>query len=145
MLLLFCGIVLKMQLCIPSLHLLSQKNIVTVYKESNIKIDIQLDEKKVPKAIYWNATDSTAAERQQAKAMLLSFWDGMDKAALRIDLWTQEMMVDEMGDFYYQCLMGLAETFQRSTGQTVLVNDMQNFAKEFFRKFQESQRTDGPK
>jgi hypothetical protein len=31
--------------------------------------------------------------------MMVSFWDGADKAAMRIDLWTQQMMVDEMADF----------------------------------------------
>lgn len=109
-------------------------------KQSEIRIDVALDEQKVPQAIYWKATDSTAEERQQAKAMMINFWDGMDKAALRIDLWTQEMMIDEMADFYYQTFMGMADSFQRSTGQTELVNDMKTFAKEFFKKFQESQR-----
>jgi len=116
-----------------------------VIKESHIKIDVALDDKNVPEAIHWSATDSTADERQQAKAMMVNFWDGMDKAALRIDLWTQEMMVDEMADFYYQTMMGMADSFQRSTGQTALVNDMKNFAKEFFRKFQESQRSESAK
>ena len=30
---------------------------------------------------------------------MLSFWDSTDKSALRIDLWTKDMMVDEMADF----------------------------------------------
>lgn len=109
-------------------------------KESQIKIDVALDEKKVPTSILWSATDSTADERQKAKAMMVNFWDGMDKAALRIDLWTQDMMIDEMADFYYQTFMGMADSFQRSTGQTELVKDMKQFARDFFKKFQESQR-----
>lgn len=109
-------------------------------KESVIKIDVTLDDHKVPTAIHWSATDSTAEERQQAKAMMVSFWDGMDKAALRIDLWTQEMMVDEMADFYYQCFMGMADSFQRSTGETELVNELKAFSQSFFKKFQENQR-----
>lgn len=118
------------------------KNSIIVSKESVIKIEVELDDHKVPTAIRWNATDSTAEERQHAKSMMVSFWDGADKAALRIDLWTQEMMVDEMGDFYYQCFMGMADSFQRSTGQTELVKEMKQYAKEFFRKFQESQRAE---
>lgn len=116
-----------------------------VTKQSEIKIDVTLDEKKVPQDIYWSATDSTAAEKQHAKAMMINFWDGMDKAALRIDLWTQEMMIDEMADFYYQTLMGMADSFQRSTGQTELVNDMKTFAQSFFQKFQEAQRKENEK
>ena len=68
---------------------------------STIKIDIQLDPDKVPQQITWEASDSTTDMEQKAKAMMVSFWDGRDKTALRIDLWTKEMMVDEMADFYY--------------------------------------------
>jgi gliding motility-associated protein GldC len=111
-----------------------------IMKESTIKIDVALDEQKVPQQILWSATDSTAEHRQQANAMMVSFWDPSDKAALRIDLWTKDMMVDEMVDFYYQSLMGMADTLQRSTGQAELVHDLQHFAQDFFKKFQESQR-----
>ena len=69
-------------------------------KQSTITIDVTLDKDRIPDQIIWKATDSTAEEGQRAKAMMLSFWDGADKSALRIDLWTKEMMVDEMGDFF---------------------------------------------
>ncbi len=106
---------------------------------SRITIDVELDAQKVPQAIGWNATDSTADERQAARAMMVNFWDPSDKAALRIDLWTKDMMVDEMGDFYYQTFMGMADTFQRSTGQTELVKEMKEYAQNFYKKFQEAQ------
>ncbi|MCU0388207.1 MAG: gliding motility protein GldC [Chitinophagaceae bacterium] len=109
-------------------------------KESTITVGVQLDEKKVPERIRWTATDSTADDMQQARAMMLNFWDAEEKAALRIDLWTKDMMVDEMIDFYYQCLMGMADSLSRSTGQQVLVDDMKKFAAGFFKKFQELQR-----
>ena len=109
-------------------------------RDSNIKINVSLNEEKVPQTISWSATDSTAEVPQAAKAMLVSFWDGLDKAALRIDLWTKEMMVDEMADFYFQCLMGMAETFRRSTGQAEMADDLQEFARQFFKKFQDSQQ-----
>lgn len=72
--------------------------------------------------------------------MFLSFWDGNDKAALRIDLWTKEMMVDEMIDFFYQCLMGMSETLLRSTGQQPLAAGMQSFAQSMLQQFQAMQR-----
>ena len=109
-------------------------------KESMISIGVMLDEKKVPSRIRWTATDSTADDMQQAKAMLLNFWDGEEKAALRIDLWTNEMMVDEMVDFYYQTFMGMADSLDRSTGQKELSEDLRSFAQKFFQKFQETQR-----
>jgi gliding motility-associated protein GldC len=104
--------------------------------QSSITIDVELDNDRVPSNIKWQATESTANVPQDAKAMMLSFWDGADKSALRIDLWTQKMMVDEMADFYYQTLMTMADTFERATKQTELVDDMKKFAKAFYAKFQ---------
>ena len=103
--------------------------------KSSIVIDVELDESRIPSNIEWKATESTVDKPQQAKAFLLSLWDGADKTALRIDLWTQKMMVDEMADFYYQMLMGMADTFKRATQQQEMSDDMKKFAKEFFDKF----------
>ena len=107
--------------------------------QSTISIDVHLDENKVPQNIEWKATDSTADMAQQARAMMVAFWDAADKSALRIDLWTKDMMVDEMADFYYQTLMGMADTYMRATQQKELVDDMKNFAKDFYKKFRDSQ------
>lgn len=107
--------------------------------KSSIVIDVELDENRIPQKIEWKATDSTEVNIQQAKAVMLSLWDGAEKTALRIDLWTQKMMVDEMADFYYQTFMTMADTYQRATRQTELVNDMKKFAEEFYKKFQEIQ------
>jgi gliding motility-associated protein GldC len=106
---------------------------------SNISIDITLDENKVPQEISWQASDSTADMAQKAKSMMIAFWDGADKSALRIDLWTKDMMVDEMADFYYQNMMGMADTYLRATQQKELVDDMKNFAKAFYKKFKDTQ------
>ena len=107
--------------------------------KSTITIDVELDNERVPQAIQWQATESSASVPQPAKALMLSLWDGADKAALRIDLWTQKMMVDEMGDFYYQTLMTMADTLERATKQAELVDDMKKFAKAFYAKFREGQ------
>jgi gliding motility-associated protein GldC len=111
-------------------------------KQSSITVDITLDEHKVPQHIHWSATDSTANMKQQAKAMMLAFWDGADKSALRIDLWTKEMMVDEMADFFYQTLMGMADTYLRATQNQELTSEMKEYAKEFYKKFRASQLKD---
>lgn len=108
-------------------------------QKSNISIEIELDENKVPQHINWIASDSTADMMQSAKSMMVAFWDGADKSALRIDLWTKDMMVDEMADFYYQIMMGMADTYLRATQQTELVDDMKKFAKDFYKKFKDSQ------
>ncbi len=106
---------------------------------SSINIDIELDENKIPQQILWQASDSSADMKQTAKSMMVAFWDGADKSALRIDLWTKDMMVDEMADFYYQTMMGMADTYLRATQQKELVDDMKKFAKEFYKKFKDTQ------
>jgi gliding motility-associated protein GldC len=102
---------------------------------STITIDVELDKDKVPEKISWKASDTTVDNAQAAKAMMIAFWDSADKSALRIDLWTKEMMVDEMADFFYQTLMSMADTYDRATHQHELVNDMKEFAKTFYQKF----------
>jgi gliding motility-associated protein GldC len=107
--------------------------------KSSISIDVTLDDQRVPESIEWKATESTADRPQQARAMMLSLWDGQEKTALRIDLWTQKMMVDEMADFYYQTFMTMADTFDRATKQAELVDEMKAFAQRFYDKFRELQ------
>ena len=103
--------------------------------KSTIQIDVELDSEKVPAQITWTASDSTAEEVQKAKAMCVAFWDGQEKTAMRIDLWTKDMMVDEMGDFVYQMFFTLAETFQKATGQNELSEEIKTFAGNFDKKF----------
>jgi gliding motility-associated protein GldC len=107
--------------------------------QSTIKIDVLLDPDKIPQQINWSATDSSTATAQKAKAMCIAFWDGADKTAMRIDLWTKDMMVDEMADFYYQMFMTMADTFKRATQQEEIAGDMKKYAKEFLNKFKEAQ------
>lgn len=108
--------------------------------QSTININVKLDNNKVPEEIIWSASASPAEAEQRAKAMLLAFWDSADKTALRIDLWTKEMMTDEMADFYYQVLMTMADTFQRATRNAELAADMKKFAKDFHTRFIEKEK-----
>jgi gliding motility-associated protein GldC len=107
--------------------------------KSTISIDVTTDENRVPHSIAWNATDTGAENSQKAKAMMLSFWDGAEKAALRIDLWTNDMMVDEMADFFYQTMMTMADTYGRATKYDDQMEEMKRFAKDFYSKFQARQ------
>ncbi len=107
--------------------------------KSTITIDVMLDEKRMPEAITWNASDTSTENIQKSKAMLLAFWDGEEKAALRIDLWTKDMMVDEMADFFYQTMMTMADSYGRATQYQDQVDEMKKFAHDFYHKFQDKQ------
>jgi gliding motility-associated protein GldC len=102
--------------------------------ESSIQIQVELDENKMPVEISWSAPDNSTENTRKAKAFLLSLWDGSDKAALRIDLWTKDMMVDEMEDFFYQTLMTMADTYQRATRHDDLAVEIKNFARSIYQK-----------
>ncbi|HEX5553058.1 MAG TPA: gliding motility protein GldC [Chitinophagaceae bacterium] len=109
-------------------------------KTSAIHIDVSLNDEKVPENITWNATDSSAANINTANAMMLSFWDNAEKSAMRIDLWTRKMMVDEMADFFYQTLLGMADTYHRATKDDELSGELKNAAGEFMKKFKAKQK-----
>lgn len=70
---------------------------------------------------------------------MLAFWDGAEKTALRIDLWTKDMMIDEMTDFFYQTLVTMADTYNRATQHDELVEKMKKFAHEFYHLSKEKQ------
>ncbi|HZI53875.1 MAG TPA: gliding motility protein GldC [Chitinophagaceae bacterium] len=101
---------------------------------SSIIIDVQTDQDRIPDSIVWKATDTTLAEPQKAKAMMLSFWDGAEKTSLSIDLWTKDMMIDEMADFFYQTMMTMADTFGRATNHDEMAGEMKKFAQDFYDK-----------
>lgn len=103
-------------------------------KQSTIQIDVSLDDQKIPQGIAWNTSDSSAENTRKAKAFLLSLWDGQEKTALRIDLWTSDMMVDEMEDFFYQTLVTMADTYQRATGYADLSDEIKTFARNLYDK-----------
>ena len=105
---------------------------------SDINIKVKLDEENVPSEIQWLAPGGGVLELQMAKAMMLGLWDGDKKEAVRIDLWTGKMGVDEMNKFYYQTFIGMADTYIRAPKNTELANELKTFAKSFFNKASEA-------
>ena len=98
-----------------------------------------MDESRLPENISWQASDTTIQKEQHAKAFMLSFWDSAEKSALRIDLWTKTMMIDEMTDFFYQTIMTMADTYGRATKNNEMVDEIKKFAKDFYKKCKERQ------
>lgn len=107
-------------------------------KKSNINIQIELGEDKVPQKIFWEAPDGGVTSAQETKAMLLGMWDGQAKEALRIDLWTEKMMMDEMIAFISQTIGGMADTYNRATSDNALAEEMKKFAYDFKKKAEDN-------
>lgn len=103
-------------------------------EKHNIGINVLLDREKMPEHIEWSATGKEEASFTPAKAFMLSLWDGAEKTALRMDLWTKQMMVDEMIDFFFQTLVTMSDTFDRATQNEELAKEFKNFAYHFREK-----------
>lgn len=100
---------------------------------SEIKINVELDENRIPEQLHWTAEDG-GVSKAQAKAVLLSIWDSQQKETLRIDLWTKDMPVDEMKVFFHQTLVALADTYQRATQDDKMADTMRDFTDFFAEK-----------
>jgi gliding motility-associated protein GldC len=101
-------------------------------KKSKITIKVGLDENKHPQSIHWSSDDNPSGKKEQeAKAMLISFFDKEYKDTYKIDLWTTEMQVAEMDRFVFQSLRAMAETYFKATGNQNLANDMRRFVQYF--------------
>src|SRR3954466_6230145 len=85
-------------------------------KTTEINFKISLDENNLPQKIDWSAPDS--GESSECKSLMVALWDAKENNTLRIDLWTRDMMVDEMKKFYHQNIMTLTDTYIRATGDT---------------------------
>ena len=105
-------------------------------KASEISLKILLDENQVPEKINWSAPDG-GIENEETKAVLLSVWDANAKETLRIDLWTKDMPIDEMKQFFHQTLVAMTNTYERATADDRLANTMRDFCEYFEEKIKE--------
>lgn len=109
--------------------------------QSEIKFTVQLDDARVPEQIFWEATESGMNNATPTKAMTLSVWDQEQKGTMRIDLWTKDMPIDEMKQFYIDTIGGLGQSIKNATGDEVmyskiaaLCNDLMKHLEEEIRK-----------
>jgi len=103
-------------------------------KISEIHFQIHLDENNIPSKMEWRASDASDNQWQENQAVMLSIWDSHEQNALRIDLWTKDMKIDEMNYFFFQTLMTMADTYQTATQNEELARKMKGFAEYFAEK-----------
>ena len=102
---------------------------------SKIELNIELDENRVPEKLHWTAEDG-GISNEEAKAMMLAVWDAKAKETLRIDLWTKDMPVDEMKQFFHQTLVEMSNTFQRAAQDEKMTATMKDFCDYFAEKLE---------
>ncbi|AUC22023.1 MULTISPECIES: gliding motility protein GldC [Polaribacter] len=108
---------------------------MSIKHNSQINFEIGLDENKVPEEIYWTAKDG-GIDNEESKAIMISVWDHKKKDTLRMDLWTKEMPVDEMKQFYHQTLVSMADSFERATDDQKMSATMRDFCDYFAEKLE---------
>ena len=102
--------------------------------KADINIRVLRDARGDIDNIRWSATDAPFPDEQDARAMILALWDAEARNSLRIDLWTKEMSVEDMNDFFFQTLLTLADTYKNATNNDELMSDIKHFAREFAEK-----------
>jgi len=102
---------------------------------SEINFLVELDENRVPEKLSWTAQDG-GVDKEEAKALMVSIWDAKSTETLRIDLWTKDMPVDEMKQFFHQTLVAMADTFQRATDDQKMADTMRDFCAYFAEKME---------
>ena len=100
-------------------------------RRSEIRISVDLNTQKEPVGLQWHAEDAGLEADKPARALMFSVWDPAEKSTMRIDLWTHEMTVEEMAFFMYETMAGMADTYERSTGDKSMAVEIRNFARHF--------------
>lgn len=107
--------------------------------DREIRLRVAMDDEGVEN-IRWEADDAPEPGVQEARAMLLSLWDPEARNAMRIDLWTKQMTVEDMNDFLFQTILTLGDTYENATGDADLMAEIKMFARDFAEKAAKRER-----
>jgi gliding motility-associated protein GldC len=103
-------------------------------RKSEIKFIVELDDKKMPEKIEWQADDADFEGMKEAKTIMLSLWDKEDKVTLGIDLWTKDMLVNDMNLHFYQMILKLGDTYRKAASDAETAKMFDDFASKFAEK-----------
>ena len=90
---------------------------------------------KVPEELNWSAEDG-GVNNEPTKAIMLSVWDDNAQEMLKIDLWTKDMSIEEMKQFFHQSLLSMADTFEKATGENLICEDLRDYCMHFAEKME---------
>jgi len=110
---------------------------------ADIHVRVQRDAANDIDSIRWSATDAPMPGPQEAKAMVLALWDAEARTSLRIDLWTKDMTVEDMNDFFFQMLLTLGDSYRNATNNEDVMADIKGFAREFAEKAAKTEQRRG--
>ena len=106
-----------------------------ITKTSEVSIKVGTNANNVPMRMLWSAEDGGIKDKEAA-AMLLALWDPKDKNTMKIDLWTKDLSVEEMKQFFHQTLVTMADTFEKATGEKNISEDLRDYCYHFAEKME---------
>ena len=99
--------------------------------KQSIVIEVELDENNLPESINMNTSGD---KKINLEAFLFSAWENKNKETLCLDLWTKEMLVNDMFIFYHQTLMSMATSLEKSTSESELAAALRDYCAFFAKK-----------
>jgi gliding motility-associated protein GldC len=105
-------------------------------RESDITLHVKLDANNNPIHLSWTATEGGMEPNREIKALMLHLWDVKENNSMRIELWNQQFMVEEMRSFVFQALLSMADTLDRSTADHDAAADLRTFAQQLAEKLE---------
>jgi gliding motility-associated protein GldC len=88
----------------------------------------------MPEKIEWEADDAGFEGKKESQTMMLSLWDKKEKITYSIDLWTKDMIVEDMQIHFHQALLKFADTYKKSTNNSEVANLIRSFSSDFAKK-----------
>jgi gliding motility-associated protein GldC len=105
-------------------------------KKSKINIEVTLDDKNIPENIKWSAEDAGEA-KQDTKSISIGIWDEKKKDTLMLDLWTDNMSMEEMKQFHVNLLGSSASTLLSATGDEFMSSEISNLCEKLVKYLNE--------
>lgn len=93
---------------------------------SEIQFEVKLDDNRIPEKIDWRASEHNDGKKEETKAISISLWDQKLGSTLRIDLWTKDMPVNEMKQFYIDAIGGFAQSILNATGDEYMAKELKD-------------------
>lgn len=111
----------------------------TITKKSTITIEVGLDEKNIPSEILWQTSDDANNKLKPTNSMSVSFWDNQEKNTFALNLWTKDMMVEEMEAHFLQTMLVNAESFKTAT-QHDFIAKVKSFCDELYEEMKKAKK-----
>lgn len=109
-------------------------------KKAEIHVEIELDADNVPERIFWDATDNPNEGLNDTKALSLATWDRYHQSTMKLDLWTKDMEVGDMKQFYIEIMAGVADAVLSATGDEPMATKIHALCKELSQELRQERR-----